>query len=279
VTLSQTATLRMLALGLFLRWLCAFPDAASAQQEIVTLPTRPGVTQSYFLTSIPKDLRAVAVLFPGSGGLIQLRKENDKIRFSTDNFLVRSRSEFIKRNVVAAILDAPSDQQRNWGMTDEFRRGELHFTDISVVIDDLGKRFSGEPIFLVGTSRGSVSAAALGARFGQEIAGVVLTSSMFRPADKKSSEPGPGLSGFDFSSIKAPTLIVHHVSDQCEVTPYGDAARLSDQFPLITVFGGDGPQSQPCDPYSAHGFFKREGETVEQIVNWMLKKEYREQVK
>ena len=40
-----------------IRWLCGFPDAALAQQEIVTLSTRPGVTQSYFLTSIPKDLR------------------------------------------------------------------------------------------------------------------------------------------------------------------------------------------------------------------------------
>jgi predicted alpha/beta-hydrolase family hydrolase len=264
----------MLALGLFVRWLCAFPDAASAQQEIVTLPTRPGVTQSYFLTRIPKDLRAVAVL-----GLLQLRNEDGKIRFSMDNFLVRSRSEFIKRNGVAAILDAPSDQQRNCGMTDEFRRGELHLTDISIVVDDLGKRFPSKPIFLVGTSRGSVSAAALGARFGQKIAGVVLTSSMFRAASSKSNEPGPGLSRFDFATIKVPTLFVHHVSDQCETTPYSDAARLSDQFPLITVFDGDSAQSKPCDPFSAHGFFKREAETVEQIVNWMLKKEYREEIK
>jgi hypothetical protein len=83
----------------------------------------------------------------------------------------------------------------------------------------------------------------------------------------------------DFASIKMPTLIVHHVSDECEVTPYSDAARLSDQFPLITVFGGESPRSDPCDPSSPHGFFKREGETVEQIVNWMLKREYREEVK
>ena len=52
---------RILALAFLVRWLCGFPDAALAQQEIVTLSTRPGVTQSYFLTSIPKDLQAVAV--------------------------------------------------------------------------------------------------------------------------------------------------------------------------------------------------------------------------
>jgi Serine aminopeptidase, S33 len=264
----------------FVLWcFCGFPDAAWAQQEIVTLPTRPGATQSFFLTSIPKDFRAVAVLFPGSGGLIRLRNENGKIHFSTGNFLVRSRSEFTKRNVVAAILDAPSDQQANWGMTDEFRRGELHFIDISAVIDNLAGRFPGLPIFLVGTSRGSVSVAALGARFGPKVTGVVLTSTMFRAASRKSNEPGPGLSGFDFASINVPALVVHHVNDQCEVTPYGDAARLAEQRPLITVFGGDAPQSGPCDAFSQHGYFGKEAQTVAEIVNWMLKKPFRSEVK
>ena len=33
---------RILALAFLVRWLCGFPDAALAQQEIVTLSTRPG---------------------------------------------------------------------------------------------------------------------------------------------------------------------------------------------------------------------------------------------
>jgi pimeloyl-ACP methyl ester carboxylesterase len=273
-----TLTVRK-AILLALLWLSHYSGTALAQQEIVTVPTRAGVTQSYFLTSIPKDLKAVAVLFPGSGGLIRLRNENGKIRFGTENFLVRSRSEFIKRGSVAAILDAPSDQQGNWGMTDEFRRGELHFTDISAVVAELGKRFPNVPVFLVGTSRGSVSVAALGARFDQRIAGLVLTSTMFRAARGKAKEQGPGLSGFDFATIKLPALFVHHVSDQCEFTPYSDAARLSDQFPLIAVFGGDPPQSGPCDAFSAHGYIGREPATVEQITNWMLKKPFLHEVK
>jgi hypothetical protein len=69
------------------------------------------------------------------------------------------------------------------------------------------------------------------------------------------------------------------VSDQCEFTPYGDAARLSEKYPLITVFGGAPPQSGPCDAFSAHGYFGKESETVEQIVNWMLKKPFLHEVK
>jgi len=259
-------------------WLTGFATPACAQQ-IVTLSTRPGVTQSYFLTSIPKNLQAVAVLFPGSGGSIQLRTENGQPKFNQGNFLVRSRAEFVKRGAVAAIIDAPSDQQGGWGMGDEFRLGDAHFTDVSAVIEDLGKRFPELPLFLVGTSRGTISAAALGARLGQRIGGAVLTSTMFRQTSRKSKEPGPGLSKFDFATIKIPMLFAHHVSDQCEVTPYNDAARLSDKYPLITVYGGASPQSGPCDAFSQHGFLGKESETVEEIVNWMLKKPFREEVK
>ena len=149
----------------------------------------------------------MAVLFPGSGGLINLRSENGQPKFGQGNFLVRSRAEFVKRGVIAAIIDAPSDQQSGWGMSDEFRLGDAHFTDISAVIDDLDKRFPGVPLFLIGTSRGTISAAALGARLGPRPAGAILTSTMFRQAPRKSKEPGPGLSNFDFATIKIPVSV------------------------------------------------------------------------
>jgi hypothetical protein len=265
-------------LALVLLWLTSFSGAVFAQ-EIVTLATRPGVTQSYFLASMPKSPQAIAILFPGSGGWIELRHEGDKPKFRSGNFLVRSRAEFVKRAVVIAIVDAPTDMQAGWGMTDEFRLGEQHSIDMAAVMSDLGKRLSSLPIFLIGTSRGTISAAAVGARFGSQIAGVVLTSTMFRQASRKSNEPGPGLSRFDFATIKVPLLLVHHVNDQCAVTPYADAARLSDKHPLISVSGGLPPQSGPCEAQSQHGFLGKESETVEQIVNWMLKKPFQQELK
>lgn len=251
----------------------------ASAQEIVTLPTRPNVTQSYFLTSAPSQLQAIAVLFPGSGGSIELRMEQGKPRFNGGNFLVRSRTEFIKNGARAAIIDAPSDQQNGWGMSDEFRLGEQHAADIGAVVADLAKRLPNIPIFLIGTSRGTISAAALAVRLKQPIAGTVLTASMFRATGRNSKEPGPGLSKFDFATIKIPLLFVHHVSDQCQFTQYGDAARLSEKYPLISVYGGDTPRSGPCDAFSQHGFLGKEAETVEQIVNWMLKKPLVSEVK
>src|SRR5262249_14989088 len=259
-------------------WFLTLFGVGSAQ-EIVTLSTRPGVTQSFFITNLGDQPKAVAILFPGSGGLIRLRQEQGQIKFGQNNFLVRTPGEFVKRGVVGAILDAPSDRQTGWGMGDEFRLGEDHFTDVSAVVADLGKRIPGVPLFLVGTSRGTISAAALGARFGSGLAGVVLTSTMFRAPGAKSNEPGPGLSRFDFTTIKVPVLFVHHVGDQCGVTPYSDAARLADKYPLISVSGGRAPESGPCDPFSAHGYFGKESETIEEIVNWMLKKPFREEIR
>jgi hypothetical protein len=259
-------------------WLLSSAVGAPAQ-ELVTLSTRPGVTQAYFIASLPKDLQALAVLFPGSGGSIRLRQEKGEIKFGPNNFLVRSRGEFVKRGVVAVIVDAPSDYQGGGGMSDDFRLGADHFTDITAVVADIGKRFPSLPIFLVGTSRGTISAAALGARFGSQLAGVVLTSTVFRQSSGRAGESGRGLSRFDFGTIKIPVLFAHHVSDQCGVTPYGDAARLADKYPLISVFGGRPPESGPCDPFSAHGYFGKESETVEEIVNWMMKKPFHQEVR
>lgn len=257
-------------------WLTAF-TAVSHAQEIVKLATRPGVNQWYFLAALPANPRAVGLLF--SGAAINLRDENGQIKFGTNNFLVRARGEFISRGAIAAIIDAPMDQHGSVSLDHEFRLGADHFTDVAAVVSDLKRRFAAMPIFLIGNSMGTLSAAAAGARLGDQIAGVVLTSTLLRQTPRNATLPGPGLSRFDFTSVKAPLLFVHHVSDQCGATPYGDAARYADKYPLISVFGGAVPQSGPCDSFSQHGFFGKEAETIEQIVNWMLKKPFQHEVK
>jgi pimeloyl-ACP methyl ester carboxylesterase len=265
------ATMRLLP-SLVLCLCLSFPLQA---QEIVTLPTRDGVTQSFLLT-VPADgkLAAAAVLFPGGGGNIRLRLEDGNIRFAPNNFVVRSRNEFVQRGVAAAVMDAPSDQQS--GMSDGFRSGSQHAADISAVLADLKKRFPGIPVYLVGTSRGTVSAAYVGQVVGADIAGVVLTSSVYLAGGGRRGQPG--LSGFDFSRIKSPLLLVHHRNDGCNVTPYHAAQRLADRYPLVSVTGGKPAISEPCEALSAHGFLGKEPETVEAIVNWMLKKPFNKDI-
>ena len=158
-------------------------------------------------------------------------------------------------------------------MQDWFRLGDKHARDIAAVIAELKKRFDNVPVFLVGTSRGTLSAANGGRAPGNAVAGVILTATMFLAA-----RSGQGLSGFDFTTIGAPLLFVHHVDDGCAYTRYRDAKSLASKFPLITVRGGDPARSDPCEAFSAHGFLGKEPETVEAMVNWMLKKPYRNNI-
>jgi len=64
--------------------LASLPSVSA--QEIVTLATRPGITQAYFLASVPKSTQAIALLFAGSGGFIKLRREGEQISLVTTIF-------------------------------------------------------------------------------------------------------------------------------------------------------------------------------------------------
>src|SRR5262245_37791797 len=261
--------LLLLALGLFI------PLAHG--QEIVTIAARAGTSESFLLVS-PKDLppQAAAVLFPGGVGNIRLRSEGSQIKFGPSNFLVRTRELFAAGGVAAAVLDAPSDQPQ--GMHNSFRKSEAHVQDVRAVMGDLKKRYPGIPVFLIGTSMGTVSAAHAGRALESEIAGVVLTSTPFRPSGRRSAHGDTNLSDFNLADIKAPLLIVHHREDACSICPYDEARRRAGSLPFVTVAGGRPPESDPCEALSAHGYLGREAETVEAIVSWMLQKPYRREI-
>lgn len=261
---------RLLPLALF----CIAALDAIAAEEVVTLPTRPGVTQSHLLCIPDADKPlAVALLFAGGAGRVNLVREQQREVLDRGNFLVRSRRLFTQAGVVAAVLDAPSDQAS--GMEDDFRLGADHAVDISDVVKDLQSRYPGLPVFLIGTSRGTISAANAGARLRDQVDGVVLTAAVFLAARRAGR---PGLSGFDFGSIPARLLLVHHMEDECYVTPYSEAQNLAERYPLISVSGGSLPRSSPCQTMSYHGFLGKESDTVHEIVNWMLERPFRKKI-
>ncbi|HEY6240256.1 MAG TPA: hypothetical protein VIW78_05400, partial [Burkholderiales bacterium] len=140
--------------------LATAPSAFAA--EIVTVSGRKDATQSYLLMHESVPPKAVAVLFPGGEGLLKLRSEANSISFiGKGNFLVRTRDLMRDAEVAVAVIDAPSDLQQR-GYSDVFRQGGDHGADVSAVVDDLRRRFKTAKLFLVGTSRGTVSAAYAG---------------------------------------------------------------------------------------------------------------------
>jgi pimeloyl-ACP methyl ester carboxylesterase len=245
--------------------------ASAAAQEVVTLQTRPGVTLPFFIADMGgRKPEAAALLLIGGGGNIRLGAENGKPKFNQGNFLPRSRREFIRNGILPVILDNPTDQQAGEGMSDEFRESAAHVADIRAVRAELAKRYPGLPVFVVGTSRSTLSAAHLAKSLPNDLKGAVLTSSLFYSGVRQGSRQV--LAAYNWGQIKIPLLVVHHQDDACGATPYFEAKRLASRYPLITVHGGKPPESAPCEPFATHGYFGKEAETVDAIAAWMLGK-------
>jgi len=241
-----------------------------AAQELVTVSTRDGVTESYLFVRNPSASPGIVVIaFVGQPGVIGLAGRQVPMGFGPmTNFLIRLRNDLVDRQFAEVLVEAPSDKLPQ-GMSDDFRLGPEHLTDIRAVVADVKKRFPEAKLYLAGHSRGTVSAAALAAKLGDTVQGVILMATI-----TKGDRYGPGLSTFDFSSLKIPVLLVHHRNDGCPANPYYGAERLAKSFPLLSVSGGDPPQSGPCDSQSAHGFYGRDAAVAAAIKAWMLRQDF-----
>jgi pimeloyl-ACP methyl ester carboxylesterase len=183
-----------------------------------------------------------------------------------NNFLVRSREDFAKHGFVVAVVDAPSDRQD--GMYG-FRNSAQHVTDIETVIAYLKKRF-GLPVWLVGTSRGTDSAAYVAIHSKETIGGLVLTSSV-----TEKNEKGETVTSMALDYIRVPTLVVAHERDECRFTPPERAKEIAARLvhaPRVEVKyvkGGYADESKPCQGLSAHGFFGIESKVVAAIADFI----------
>ncbi|TMH37252.1 MAG: hypothetical protein E6H66_03285 [Betaproteobacteria bacterium] len=252
--------------------LIAICATARAAEEVVTLAVRDDVIQSYLLvydqSAAPK---AVALSFIGGVGAIDLAKRarDGAVRFGpAANVLIRIRGDLASSDIADAIIDAPSDRLPN-GMSDDFRGSDVHAADVRKIVADLHARFPSARIFLVGTSRGTVSVAHLAVSLADVVQGAVLSSTV-----TVANQTGPGLSAFDFASIKIPLLWVHHRDDGCRLSPYSGAQRAAQGRAFVSVSGGNPPQSGPCDPLSPHGYFGREDAVTQAMRNYMLGRDF-----
>jgi hypothetical protein len=258
---------KLTTIGFFFLVLGSLSSQARAApvEAIVQLQSETGAVLPYLLGwDDGHQPAAVAVLFTGGAGVVGLLKNG--IPRPGANFLVRSRRLFLAQGIATAVVDAPSDLGL---LTDTIRMSARHARDVAAVVTDVKQRFPESRVYLVGTSRGTVSAAYAGAALGTTVAGVVLSSTIFT-----ASKGGSGLSRFDYASIKSPLLVVHHVDDTCVVTPYGPAKELGQTYPLISVSGGDAARSDPCEAFSAHGYLGVEAPTVAAIGRWMRGLDY-----
>lgn len=236
---------------------------ALAGDRLVKLETRTDVTVPVYYMKRANASATLVLLPGGAGGLGQIVDGKP----SSQNFLIRSRDHFADAGLNVAVLGRPSDKIE---LDYSDRISREHMTDILAVVAHL-KKDSGLPVWLVGTSRGTVSATAAAIAFQNQLAGIVLTSSVVS-YKKTGAVPTQNL-----AAIHIPVLVVHHEKDSCKFcAPHEVPAILrgltnSPLKKLVIVGEGDDPQGDPCEPLHYHGFIGAEKITVKHITDWIKK--------
>lgn len=248
------------------------PVLAASYEAIEIVPTRPDVTVRLLVIKANSKPSTALILFPGADGAKHFGEKDGRFWVS-NNFLMRSSRDLAAAGYIVVAVDAPSDQ--SYGMSDPFRTSPQHAKDVRKIIAYLKEKHRVASLYLVGTSRGTISAAYLASVLDEpSIEGVILTA-VYPPAE---------LGGIDFSEIDYPVLIVHHVYDECRVTPFHGAVELKERLTespgvdLVGVTGGIAPASGPCNSLSRHGFYGAEQPVIRVIKDWIVGKPVPERI-
>lgn len=234
---------------------------AFGQVEVRDLTTRPDVTLRIVYAKAAKPI-ASAILFQGGGGNIGIFP-NGSMR--VENFLSGGAKRFTDNGITVAIVDVPSDRRT----LDDFRHTPEHAEDAAAVIAFLRQQ-SSLPVWAIGTSNGSLSAATAAALLKERGPdGIVLTSSTTR----KPVAAAHPVTDAALDQITVPALFVHHKADGCVVTPYDAipgvmaAMKKARKVDLIEIEGGENT-GNPCHT-GYHQFLGIEGEVTQKIADWI----------
>jgi pimeloyl-ACP methyl ester carboxylesterase len=239
-------------------------NAYAASGDLVTLPSRDGVTQSIYVQSPSDNPPWVVVLFGGSEGALHLAA--DGATTLKGNFLIRTAGFWVNKGDAAVLVDTPSDNAD--GVDDSFRLGKDSFTDTATIVRALRQRFPSSKIALVGTSRGTVSVGNAIERDPGVADAFVLTSPVSIARRRNA-----GLSGMHVDGTKYRVLVVSNQHDACPASPLYGGKRLAERnhFDFIAVDSteGGGSAQADCGGHSPHGFLGIEDEALADINGWL----------
>lgn len=241
-------------------------DPHSSATALVTRPTaREGATVGAWVVRPPTPPTHAVVLMVGGSGRLGLTAKGVGAG-ARDNFLVRIHAELVAASFVVAIVDAPSDRPQGLEGT---RASSEHAEDLAVILAWLRAEHP-VPTWIVGTSRGSISAANAAARLGARGPdGVVLLSPITAGKNEK-------LSDVRLAAVTVPTLVVSHRADRCKGSPpvgaRGLARKLGRKAIRRELSVGDrkaAREADPCDSQTHHGFVGVEDEVTAAIVGFV----------
>ncbi len=227
--------------------------ALALDERIETLPHHIAA-----LIVEPAAPKAVAIMLPGGDG--QLGLASGAIARGAKNFLIRTRHRFADAGLVVIVVDMPDARAK-------FRLSERHAEDLLAITEWAAVRWH-LPVWLVGTSRGTISVANAAAH-GAPVAGIVLTSTVTAGDLAKGTVRSVAV-----GSISVPTLFVHHRHDDCDASPLAGAEDIAKRFTAPVTWrlvDGGAEIGLLCGPESHHGYFGIEADVVAQIAAFVLR--------
>jgi pimeloyl-ACP methyl ester carboxylesterase len=218
----------------------------------------------------PQDSKAAVILFAGGHGGLQISPDGS-FGWGSNNFIVRTRQLFADQGLFVIVVDAPSDRQSP-PYLGKFRQKSDHVADIKAVIAWVHEQTK-LPVWLVGTSRGTQSAAYVATELSGSDGpdGLVLTSTILT---EDNGRPVPDM---DLGKLRIPVLVVHHEQDGCSHCSFSDVPNLMRKLSgvpkkQLLAFKGGQNQGDPCKALSYHGFNGLDHEVIAQIAAWILVK-------
>lgn len=248
---------------LLLAFLLVLPFSARA--DVVDVKTRN--TTIRMLVEGPAKPTAVVVIFSGGDGNVEI-SDDGTIGKGRGNFAVRTRGLLNGYGLATAVLSPPEDNRdlRLFGATAAY--GE----DIENVMAALRARFPGLPIWMHGTSRGTISIAEGASKIknpANRPDGIVLSSSV--TVHKKYDSVFDG----NLAAFTGAALIIHHKDDACFVCPASGTddilKALENAKPkkVMLFEGGDTPRGDECQPHHYHGFIGLEAKVIDAMVAYI----------
>lgn len=255
----------------------ALATAAAACGERVTLPGHDGNT---FLASVaaPSAAWGGVVLLAGGGGVLDLGADGCA-RALTGNTLVRLTPRLQAAGLATALLDAPGDHRGEDGLAG-FRADPRHAADIGRAVLMLRGRVAG-PVWVIGNSRGTISAANAAARLdGAARPDGLVVASVLTSGNAAGRKAWVAQTVFDLplEAIRVPALLIAHGDDACIRTPPALAAKVAERIAserkqVVLLGGGPGGRGatgvEACEGRSPHGFVGQDDELLAGIVRFM----------
>ncbi|MEG3617834.1 alpha/beta hydrolase [Magnetovibrio sp. PR-2] len=246
------------------------PTHAWALDSTIEKMEGRGTTQQETLIVTPDgDIHAAVILIPGGKGITTFkgRAPTAKVVKGANNALIRNRELYAKAGLLTAVFAPPPSHSKIMG---DVRTTPEHAEDIAVLVKHLKAKTNGKPVWIVGTSMGSISAAHAAISI-PDVDGIVLTASVSLPT----KIGGTPVQDQDVGQITDPVLIVHHEKDGCYATPYEGAAKIqaamsrATPVQLITMSGGE-DRGNPCKASGYHGFSGLDRDVTAKIAAFII---------